>query len=399
METIFIFTACLLPSLLYVSVCILAFVHIKKHKDANETSNPKVLRDLAFLFLLIALSYASGCVYLLCGQDMEIKTIVDHVAVKLYLVSSVIPCILARRYACNGGCRQCFLIPAVVALFFLLITDVMFYSGHGEQAGPVLYRCAVVTVLLIFCFVVYISATSGSVSLSDGIRLGQEMQIHLLILSLYNFMMLGYSFGIHPVFDYVVLAVGFAVIHSVLFIVLLNGKTMYSLVKSATAGRDDVKAEEQKEEDAFAEEDHEEDFCDEYGYDMPEDGSLSLKDRLLGYFECEKPYLSKTLNMQEVAMRLFTNKSYLSRTINTEMNRNFREFVNYFRVKEAIKIFAANTDLSMAELMERSGFNNNASFTSAFKIHTGCTPGEWCRAIKSKMIYEDVRRKNNGKTH
>ena len=98
----------------------------------------------------------------------------------------------------------------------------------------------------------------------------------------------------------------------------------------------------------------------------------------------EKPYLSKDLSMQEVAMRLFTNKSYLSKTINVEMNKNFRELVNYFRVKEAINIFSTNTDISMNELRDRCGFNNNASFTSAFKLNTGYTPGEWCRDMKTR---------------
>ena len=88
-------------------------------------------------------------------------------------------------------------------------------------------------------------------------------------------------------------------------------------------------------------------------------------------------------------MRLFTNKTYLSKTINVEMNKNFRELVNYFRVKEAIRIFHEDSTLSMSELRERCGFNNNASFTSAFKLNTGYTPGEWCRDMKSRMSKTD----------
>jgi YesN/AraC family two-component response regulator len=130
--------------------------------------------------------------------------------------------------------------------------------------------------------------------------------------------------------------------------------------------------------------------------EFEDDSALPLKDRLINYFESEKPYLSKDISMQEVAMRLFTNKSYLSKTINMEMNKNFRELVNYFRVKEAMRIFSASPDMSMNELRDRSGFNNNASFTSAFKLNTGCTPGEWCRDMKNR-IYEEERRTVNGK--
>ena len=90
--------------------------------------------------------------------------------------------------------------------------------------------------------------------------------------------------------------------------------------------------------------------------------------------------------MEEVAMRLYTNKSYLSKTINMEMNKNFRELVNYFRVKEAVRIFSLDMEISMNDLRDKCGFNNNASFTSAFKLNTGFTPGEWCRDMRNKRM-------------
>ena len=48
-----------------------------------------------------------------------------------------------------------------------------------------------------------------------------------------------------------------------------------------------------------------------------------------------------------------------------------------------MKIFSQNSDISINELRDRCGFNNNASFTSAFKLNTGYTPGEWCRNAKT----------------
>lgn len=116
------------------------------------------------------------------------------------------------------------------------------------------------------------------------------------------------------------------------------------------------------------------------GYDI-------VKQRLLDYFENEKPYLSPDLSIGEVAVRIFTNKSYLSKTINIKMDKNFREFVNYYRIREAMRLYLADESLSLVELCSLSGFRNNASFTNAFKINTGCTPAEWCRAIK-------IRRRN-----
>ena len=53
-------------------------------------------------------------------------------------------------------------------------------------------------------------------------------------------------------------------------------------------------------------------------------------------------------------------------------------------MKEAINIFTSNMEISVSELRDKCGFNNNASFTSAFKLNTGYTPGEWCRDMKQR---------------
>ena len=47
---------------------------------------------------------------------------------------------------------------------------------------------------------------------------------------------------------------------------------------------------------------------------------------------------------------------------------------------------AADMEISMNDLRDKCGFNNNASFTSAFKLNTGFTPGEWCRDMRNKRM-------------
>lgn len=135
-----------------------------------------------------------------------------------------------------------------------------------------------------------------------------------------------------------------------------------------------------------------EDTPAKYQSGTSEKGDVSLRAKLVNYLENEKPFLNKDLSMEQMADRLNTNKTYLSKIINVEMDRNFRDLINYYRVKEAIRIFNENDTLSIKELQEMVGFNNASSFTSAFKVNTGSTPGEWCKDIKSK------RRTENGQT-
>lgn len=109
-----------------------------------------------------------------------------------------------------------------------------------------------------------------------------------------------------------------------------------------------------------------------------------MKTRLCLFFENEKPYLSPDLSISTVAERLFTNKSYLSKILNVNMQKNFNEFVNHYRVREAMKIYVDNNDLSINDLCRMCGFRNVASFTTAFRLHAGKTPGDWCRTIKNR---------------
>lgn len=109
-----------------------------------------------------------------------------------------------------------------------------------------------------------------------------------------------------------------------------------------------------------------------------------LKERLLTYFETEKPYLDSKLNIKQVSVYLYSNKTYLSRMINENFDSNFSQFVNQHRVEEAKRLFADDTKLSIQQLCDLSGFGSTATFTMAFRIFTGKTPADWCREYKIK---------------
>jgi len=119
-----------------------------------------------------------------------------------------------------------------------------------------------------------------------------------------------------------------------------------------------------------------------------------LSHRLTDYFEVEKPYLSPDLCITEVAMYLMTNKTTLSRAINGGMKCSFRELVNRYRVREAMNLYMRNLHLDMEQLARLSGFRNNTSFTNAFKINVGKTPGVWCKEYK-EMRNEILQTENS----
>lgn len=122
----------------------------------------------------------------------------------------------------------------------------------------------------------------------------------------------------------------------------------------------------------------------------PEDfDEQSIPGRLLRLFRDEKIYLRPNLTLDEVAFELGTNKTYLSKCINIELQVNFREFVNAFRIQEAIQLYESDPGMTLMELCQQCGFKNQASFTFSFKLNTGQTPGEWCRDVKQRKDYEN----------
>lgn len=63
------------------------------------------------------------------------------------------------------------------------------------------------------------------------------------------------------------------------------------------------------------------------------DSAHELYARAVEMMRSKKPFLLYEFTLYDMAQRLFTNKMYLSRTINTFSGRGFRSFVNFFRIQ------------------------------------------------------------------
>lgn len=394
METFLILSSCVLPCLVYVSAGV--YLTVRLGRTATDNDNEETLhglsKDLSAVLFIIAACYLTGCLQALLGASVEMEGVMDQTVLKLYVISSIIPFLLLRRCVYRDVTRMYLYLPAMFTVVLAIVSDVLIFTGYGNHSYALMSRGAVTLNMLVFLFcVIETSKCSRGMEMLDdyGRGLVKELQLHTAFLSLYNFIFLFYSFGVHPIIDYFILTAGFAIVHAVVTIAWSEGTWGASVLSGLTKRYFRSGAENEEypartdQMPALLEEDERPDYS---RITRDEPSGLSLKERLLGYFECEKPYLSKNISMEEVAMRLYTNKSYLSKTINMEMNKNFRELVNYFRVKEAVRIFSLDMEISMNDLRDKCGFNNNASFTSAFKLNTGFTPGEWCRDMRNKRM-------------
>ncbi|MEG0517602.1 MAG: helix-turn-helix domain-containing protein [Bacteroidales bacterium] len=128
----------------------------------------------------------------------------------------------------------------------------------------------------------------------------------------------------------------------------------------------------------------------DYSGNILEDGGVSEESliihRLICVFEHDKPFLNSQITVMEIARRIGTNRTYLSRALNHRTSKNFNQFVNYYRIKEVCSLFIANPNLDIKQFHERCGFNSFSSFSGSFKMNIGYTPGEWSRMVRERKL-------------
>jgi AraC-like DNA-binding protein len=109
-----------------------------------------------------------------------------------------------------------------------------------------------------------------------------------------------------------------------------------------------------------------------------EDSNLYLE-KLHQYMSNEKPYLSSTLTLKELAERLEINPRVLSRIINEKKGQNFFDFINNYRIDEAKMILSnpSKRKVTILEILYGVGFNSKSVFNTTFKKYTGFTPTEY----------------------
>lgn len=118
---------------------------------------------------------------------------------------------------------------------------------------------------------------------------------------------------------------------------------------------------------------------------VPTDTQQLLLDRLHS-FEEKQEYLSK-VTLDDLAMRLSTNRTTLSKLLN-EQKGGFSSYVNTLRVNHAVaKLTEPNSKLHLLTtdaLAEEFGFGNPKSFSIAFKEITGMPVSDFIKFSKQR---------------
>lgn len=118
-----------------------------------------------------------------------------------------------------------------------------------------------------------------------------------------------------------------------------------------------------------------------------EDARMSaLYSRVIRCMEEQQPFLEDDFSLEKFSRIMFTNKTYLSKVINSYSGRNFKQFVNYYRVQYSIELIKKDPRLSVMELAQMSGFHSTVTYNMAFRINMNDTPGAFSKGCSRDLF-------------
>ncbi len=107
--------------------------------------------------------------------------------------------------------------------------------------------------------------------------------------------------------------------------------------------------------------------------------------KLTEYMKKEKPFLSPTISVEDLALKLEVPTKHLSQAIHTTLNKSFYDLINFYRVEEIKeRLLDENSqNLTLLAIAFNAGFNSKSVFNSAFKKFTGMTPKQFKQHLSS----------------
>ncbi len=119
--------------------------------------------------------------------------------------------------------------------------------------------------------------------------------------------------------------------------------------------------------------------------------SKELFERLEHIMDTEKLYRDGNLNVDRLAERLDSNRSYLSRIINEFSGLNFNNYINKYRIEEAVNTLSdADNNIPLKALAFELGFNNLTTFYNSFQKELGIPPSQY----RKKLL--ELKKENSG---
>lgn len=107
-----------------------------------------------------------------------------------------------------------------------------------------------------------------------------------------------------------------------------------------------------------------------------------IVERIEDLIEVEKIYLNPELSLGEMSDILELSQQQLSEIINSQFDKNFKSYINSYRVKEVVKLLKKNESENLLTISLSCGFNSKSTFNQVFQREMGMTPTEFRKTLK-----------------
>ena len=98
----------------------------------------------------------------------------------------------------------------------------------------------------------------------------------------------------------------------------------------------------------------------------------------------QQMFLQPQLTVTYIADRLGTNKTYISKLVNSTYKMPFPDFINSLRIDYAQRYIINHRDATQAEVAKACGFTSASALNNTFKKVTGMTPKIWLATYDRK---------------
>ena len=97
----------------------------------------------------------------------------------------------------------------------------------------------------------------------------------------------------------------------------------------------------------------------------------------------EKQFLQPGITIEDVALRIGTNRRYLSEHINATIGKTFRQWINELRIAEAKNLMLQNPDMTLNAISSQVGYTDKSHFIRQFTKLTGISSKDYKQQGKS----------------
>jgi AraC-like DNA-binding protein len=112
--------------------------------------------------------------------------------------------------------------------------------------------------------------------------------------------------------------------------------------------------------------------------ELSADAAKQLDEKLQELVKNHKPHLDEDISLPKLASLLGVTTHQLSELLNIHKSTSFYDFLNDLRYQESLHFLEVNeSELTIADIAYRSGFNNRNTFYKVFKEKTGLTPSQY----------------------